>query len=986
MMPYNLTNNRLNLPGVQSAPVNALKSSSKGRLSHRLKGVSKLSVQGKQLLGLVLSDAVTVVGLISVSTALILTNGRAQLANQAKSELAVSQIEYDASGNLSALPAALMSDNNSYSTLYLQSSTGKFESAPPTNAANGTIDPAPLANLPWPNDDFFAQAIAAEGQVITHRLTLNGQPYTVAAQMIQRGKDEPTALLVRGLSEQGLNNLLIKSLSIQLLVAIVALLIDVGVAIFLGNTLVNPIKRLQKTAHKFASGARQARAEISSQDELGQLADTFNQLADNITIAEQSLMDEVQHYEHQSQQFKTLAALTAQIQRLQTPDAIFQRAIDGIRELLQADRVLVYRFDPDYQSAQVIAEAVDHDWTSCLGQFIHNPTSPETLRHYQSGQISSSAQISSDGLPQSHPEWLAGTEVQSSLVAPILVNDRLVGLICIHQYTYARIWEYLEQDWLKVLSIQVGYALAQVDSRQQRQAIAQREQQLYTITANLRAVLDPQQILATAVQETQAAIAADRVIVYSFEADSQGSLLATTDRQGADSPLDPVKLTAQFSDLPVTGATAYGPMQLSDPATPTHLAVPILVGGNLLGLMIAYRYERPQSWQPDEISLLNQISHQIGYALEQANLFSQTERSGLFAETLYAQKHQKDQLQHKLVNLLNQIETAVRGDFTVRAEVSNDEIGIVADCFNALIDSIRQMIVAVKQSTAQVNTALSNGDMALQTLSNEATHQAQAAEFACESFETLRLSLVTTQATTRQAQRAAQTSSSTLTFNDITLEQTAQTMLTLQEVIHISAKKVQSLEDASQQVSQMVSWLDNIALQTHLLAINAGLDATKAGDDGHKFAIAADEMSQLANQARQVTRALETTLNTIRIETDQVAEAITFGKTQAQEGIHLITQTQQGMKSLLTAASQIDQAIQVIDDETTAQSELSQTIVSVSQKIAQMSHQVSASSAQIADLLQTTAGLTDDLQTSLGAFQIEASSPQTKPCLALRQA
>ncbi|MEO1399752.1 MAG: GAF domain-containing protein [Cyanobacteria bacterium J06635_1] len=948
--------------------------------------MSKLSMQGKQLIGLVLSDAVTVIGLISVSTALITTNGRTQLANQAKSELAVSQIEYDTNGNLSTLPAALTSEENGYSTLYLQQSTGEFERVSSPNTANGTTAPVNQTNLALPDAELLAQAIAAEGEVTAHRLTINDQTYTVAAKTIQPDNGEPTALLVRGLSEENLHNLLIKSLSIQLLVAIVALLVDVGVAVLLGNTLANPIKRLQNTAHKFASGARQARAEISSQDELGQLADTFNQLADNITTAEQALMDEVQHYERQSQQFKALAALTAQIQRLQTPDAIFQRAIDGLRNLLQADRVLVYRFDPDYQSAQVIAEAVDRDWPSCFGQFIHHPTSPDTLRQYQAGQISSSDRISNDVLPQSHPGLLAGTEVQSSLVAPILVNDRLVGLICIHQCTYPRIWEYLEQDLLKVLAIQVGYALAQLGLRQQQQTTIEREQQLYTITANLRAVSDPQQILTTAVQEIRAAIAVDRVIIYSFEADSQGTILADSDRQTSKSQLGSVHYPTQLNDLHLTEATAYGPMQLITSANPTHLATPILVDGNLQGLLIAYRYERSQDWQRDDISFLNQLTHQLGYALEQANLFSQTERSGLFAETLYAQKHQKDQLQHRLVDLLNQIETAVRGDFTVWAEVSDDEIGIVADCFNALIESIRQMIVAVKQGTALVNTALRDGDTTLQTLSSEAVNQAQVAEVACESLESLRCSLATTQTTIHQAQAAAKTSSSTLTFNDITLGQTAQTMLTLQEVIHISAKKVQSLEDASQQVSQMVSWLDNIALQTHLLAINAGLEATKAGDDGHKFAIAADEMSQLANQARQVTQTLETTLNTIRIETDHITEAMVFGKAQAQEGIHLITQTQQGITTLLAAASQIEQAIQVIEDQTIPQSELSQTIVDVSQKIAHMSRQVSASSDQIAGLLQKTARLTDNLQTSVGAFQVEANHPQTKSCLALRQA
>lgn len=185
--------------------------------------------------------------------------------------------------------------NSGFSAVYLHNSDGNFK----LSTSSLKVKPGEIkTNVGLPNTQILKQAIAAkDGQIVTEHSTINGQSFTLAAKAVRDSKGVPIAVLVRGTSEEGLNALIFNSLALQGLVLAIALAAGLALIYLLGRAIVNPIEKLQKVTEAFASGDRQIRAEAFAQDEIGQLTNTFNTLADNIVVSEASLAEKAQQQE-----------------------------------------------------------------------------------------------------------------------------------------------------------------------------------------------------------------------------------------------------------------------------------------------------------------------------------------------------------------------------------------------------------------------------------------------------------------------------------------------------------------------------------------------------------------------------------------------------------------------------------------------------------------------------------------------------------------
>ncbi|BAS55322.1 integral membrane sensor signal transduction histidine kinase [Leptolyngbya boryana NIES-2135] len=175
--------------------------------------------------------------------------------------------------------------NGGYSGVYLRLPSGQFNLVAALEAAS---DPAPSALATQPlnpvvmDERLLQAAIAAQGKIVTGRDRMGTQTYTIAAKALLNFAGEPVAVLVRGTPEDALNALLKNSLSVQLIVSLLILIGGSGLAILLSCAVVEPIRRLQQTAQILGSGNLHIRAEVFATDEVGQLATTFNQMADNL--------------------------------------------------------------------------------------------------------------------------------------------------------------------------------------------------------------------------------------------------------------------------------------------------------------------------------------------------------------------------------------------------------------------------------------------------------------------------------------------------------------------------------------------------------------------------------------------------------------------------------------------------------------------------------------------------------------------------------
>ncbi|MGF1517422.1 MAG: GAF domain-containing protein [Nodosilinea sp.] len=868
---------------------------------------------------------------------------------------------------------------NGYSALYQRDQDGNFELATALYAGDNTNLDQAAANVPLDSTALLEQAVAQPDQNITRRDRIDGTTYTLAARAIKGFDGKPVAVMVRGSSEAGLNAMIGRSLRLQLLVVLAAMAANVAIAVLLGRSILRPMKNLQQATWRFGMGDRQARADIFATDEVGRVAHAFNQLAENIAQTEANWQQRSHQERIGTEQAQQLVDLTRQMRRTLKVDDIFNTSVENLRHIFNADRAVVYRFNSDLKSGIITAESVKQGWKQTMGQTVEDPLTPESVEHFYSGKIAYINDRDQEGLTSCHCQILERLQVHANMVGPIIAGDKLMGLICVHQCSGPRQWQPDEIELMQQIATQMGYTLSQANLVEQLESSTTKEQQINGIVFKMRESLEEDRIYRAAALGIRSALQADRAIIYLFDEKWQGTI--TTE---AVEPGWPTVLGAQIydpcfadgyvekyrqgriqatTDIYQAGLTDCHLKQLEPAKVRANLVGPIVANNQLIGLLIVHQCSGPRDWSELDINALRQVAVQLGFAIEQARLYAE-------ADALAEERRQKQEvLQRQLVDLLSEVEGAARGDLTVRADVTAGEIGTVADFFNAIVESLRQIVTKVKTSAAQVNASLGENEGAIQALATEALRQADEVTQTLASVEAMTASIQQVAASAKQAAVVANSASSTAANSGQAMDLTVQNILSLREIIGDTSKKVKRLGESSQQISKAVSLINQIAMQTNLLAINAGIEAARAGEEGQGFAVVAEEVGELASRSADATKEIERIVETIQRETAEVVEAMDQSTTEVVAGTRLVEDAKHNLGRILDVSQQIDSLVRSISDATVSQVEISATVTQLMQGIAQESTRTSKSSREISTSLRETVDVARSLQATVGTFK-----------------
>lgn len=547
-------------------------------------------------------------------------------------------------------------------------------------------------------------------------------------------------------------------------------------------------------------------------------------------------------------------------------------------------------------------------------------------------------------------------------------------------------------DELAMLSSNINIMADQLQNLLRQQEEVTEQAQLFAdVTFRIRRSLNVEDILKTAVKEVRKVLRSDRVVIYQFNSDLSGTVVAEAVAPGwtqalaetIDDPCFKDRHIQQYKNGRVraidnihqAGLTDCHIKSLEQFEVKANLVAPILKDNQLLGLLIAHQCATTRTWQQAEIDLFTQLATQIGFALDQAYLLEQVETARSVAEEVSGdQRQQKETLQKQLLELLNDVEEAANGNLTVRAEVTAGEIGTVADFFNSIIESLRQLATDVKTAASQVNVAVSDNQGAIQQLANQALQQAAAIAHSLDSLAQMTNSIQQVAASAHQAAEVTRTASLTAQVGGVAMNHTVDSILNLRQTVAAAASKVRQLSESSQQISKVVSLINQIAMQTNVLAINASIEASRAGEEGKGFALVAEEIGELASQSSVATKEIEQIVENIQRETVEVAHAMEIGTNQVVEGTNLVEDTKKNLKKIFDVSRQIDQLVQSISQATIAQAQTSQQVTQLIQEIALVSEQTADSARQVSGSLQETTAVAQQLQTSVGAFKVDEQS------------
>lgn len=739
------------------------------------------------------------------------------------------------------------------------------------------------------------------------------------------------------------------------------------------------ISKASNALEKLSQGKLDTRLSVEGSDEFALLGSNINQMADQVQV----LLDE---HKTNLAKIRTYADTLSAASRGDR-QFLFDSCVQEAKKQLNVDRVVIYGFEPDL-SGSVVAEAVDPGWPRALADRISDPCIPgKFLEEYKQGRIVSTSDIRTTKYSPAHLQLLNRLSVKANIVVPIVAADNLLGLLVAHQCSGIRVWQESEINFLQQLATQVGLSLTGVSLAAQKQAQAERAQQLNEIISRVRESLKVEEIYQAAVTGIREALKTDRVVVYLFDENWQGSIVAESVGTGWPKSLganiaDPcfaeqyvekykrgrVKATENIYEA---GLTKCYLGQLEPFKVKANLVAPILAEGNLLGLLVAHQCSSTRPWQESEITFFKQVAIQVGFALDQAALLEQREQARIMAEVVsQEQRREKEALQLQLLELLSDVEGAARGDLTVRADVTTGEIGTVADFFNAVIESLREIVTKVKQAATQVNASLGENEGAIRQLSAEALKQAEETTRTLDSVLEMTHSIQQVAENARQAAAVARIASTTAESGGLAMDRTVQNILSLRGTVAETAKKVKRLGESSQQISKVVSLINQIALQTNLLAINAGIEAARAGEEGQGFAVVAEEVGELAARSAAATKEIEKIVENIQQETAEVVEAMELGTTQVVEGTHLVEDAKLSLSQILDVSRQIDTLVQLISSATVSQVETSTAVTELMKEIALVSERTSNSTRLVSGSLQETVGVAQELQASVGTFKV----------------
>ncbi|MGA0198985.1 MAG: methyl-accepting chemotaxis protein, partial [Prochlorotrichaceae cyanobacterium] len=774
---------------------------------------------------------------------------------------------------------------------------------------------------------------------------------------------------------------------IILLYGVIALLlagISGGLVFWLSEQLSRPLTGLADAANQVAQGDLDTEAAMEGTLETQALAFNFN----NLVRQTRNLLNT----QAEAAEKARLLSQLAQAQNMADLELPLNQLLGEIQSVLMCDRVLVYRFNSD-RSGHIIGESVETGLPSALGRTIPGGClSEELIEDYRKGRV-----VALENLRESPiftPQDLAILDelrVKSLLVTPIVSSNTVFGWLIAHQCTQARQWNSEDIAYLKDYATQLGVSFGGLVALQNASREAQRQQLFAQVTAiRAQSNEDLQNVYLKSLAGAREFLNTDGIFIYRFDDNWGGTIVAESIRPGSTSTLGQQVTDTYFSESEkgvelyrngrtytvndiYTANMADCHVQLYQRLDIRAIAiVPMVVDGQLFGLFCTYQTSTPRQWHSSEVDFMLQLAGLVGLSLDRVKFLTVSEMARQQAEELAAeQKQQKESLQMQLVNLLSEVEGASRGDLTVRAQLTAGEIGTVADFFNAIVQSLRKIVVQVQDTTNQVTASVSSNESAIQALAEDALKQTEEITTTLNSVELMTRSIQDVAENARQAAEVANSAQTTAQAREAAMDRTVDSILKLRSTVAEATKKVKRLGEASQQISKVVALINEIALKTNLLSVNASIEAARAGEEGQGFAVVAEEVGALSDQSAAATREIEAIVANIQKETSAVVEAMELGTSQVVEGTQQVEEAKHSLEQILEVSQRINHVLSSIANATVSQTQTSEQVSQLMQAITQAAQNTSNSSLQVVQSLKDTMTIAQELQGAIGQFKVD---------------
>lgn len=350
--------------------------------------------------------------------------------------------------------------------------------------------------------------------------------------------------------------------------------------------------------------------------------------------------------------------------------------------------------------------------------------------------------------------------------------------------------------------------------------------------------------------------------------------------------------------------------------------------------------------------------------------------AGLFVVTIIVLIGVALLITRSIINPIKQMLTRLQdiaegeGDLTKQVnEAGKDELSMLGHWFNVFIGNVRDVIIQVRTASEEVADAAAKIASSADEMANGLSQQSQQTTQVSAAIEQMNATVSEVASKSNDAAKTSQEAGNNATSGGKVVQKTVTSIRQIAEMVNKTATAIDDLGTRSEQIGQIIDVINDIADQTNLLALNAAIEAARAGEHGRGFAVVADEVRKLAERTTQATQEVSESITAIQTQTQQAVKQMNVGTESVSEGVEMAEQAGDALKLIVNGS---DEVVSLIDSIAAASTEQSQAVGDIArnvESISSVTRQTTEGATQAATAASQLSHKAEELQGLINRFK-----------------
>ena len=354
-------------------------------------------------------------------------------------------------------------------------------------------------------------------------------------------------------------------------------------------------------------------------------------------------------------------------------------------------------------------------------------------------------------------------------------------------------------------------------------------------------------------------------------------------------------------------------------------------------------------------------------------------KSAGFEKTSVEMSAQNERNQQAILRLLDELGSLADGDLTVEATVTEDITGAIADSINYAIEKLRELVATINDTAIMVDSAAKQTESTAGHMAKAAENQSREISAATESIVSMAGSIEEVSGNAERSSDVARHSVEVAHKGGEAVRRTIDGMNTIRETIQETSKRIKRLGESSQEIGNIVELINDIAEQTNILALNASIQASMAGEAGRGFAVVADEVQRLAERSTNATKQIEVLVRTIQADTNEAVVSMERSTTDVVGGALLAENAGAALDEIEQVSNQIANLVQNISGSARQQAGSAADVTRRTTKLKEISDQTGKATTATAAAISKLSELASQLRQTVAGFTLPSAALQSSP-------